>query len=55
VLFWLVAPTIASKYYYDCSIHERIDNLWRIHINRVDKGKDEILSKMDKFRSRWHL
>jgi hypothetical protein len=21
VLFWLVAPTVASKYYYDCHIH----------------------------------
>jgi len=21
VLFWLVAPTIASKYSYDCQIH----------------------------------
>ncbi len=29
-----------SKYYYDCHIHERIDNLWRIHMNRVDKGLD---------------
>ena len=40
VLFWLVAPTVASKYYYDCHIHERIDSLWRIHANRVDKGLD---------------
>ncbi len=39
VLFWLVAPTVASKYCYDCHIHQRIDNLWRIHMNRVDKGK----------------
>ena len=39
VLFWLVAPTAASKYYYDAHIHERIDNMWRIHTNRVDKGK----------------
>lgn len=39
VLFWLVAPTVASKYYYDCSIHERIDTMWRVHMNRVDKGK----------------
>jgi hypothetical protein len=38
VLFWLVAPTVASKYYYDCHIHERIDGLWKIHQNRVDKG-----------------
>jgi hypothetical protein len=38
VLFCLFAPTIASKVYYDCHIHERIDNLWRIHQNRVDRG-----------------
>ena len=42
VLFWLVAPTVASQYYYDCHIHERIDNMWRIHINRVDKGKPSL-------------
>ncbi len=40
MLFWLLAPTVASKYYYDCHIHERIDNIWRIHANRVDKGLD---------------
>ena len=38
VVFFLLAPTVASKYYYDCHIHERIDNLWKIHQNRVDKG-----------------
>ncbi len=38
MLFWLFAPTVASKYYFDCHIHERIDGLWRIHQNRVDKG-----------------
>jgi hypothetical protein len=38
VLFWLIAPTLGSKVYYDCSIHERIDNMWRIHMNRVDQG-----------------
>lgn len=40
VLFWLFAPTFASKYCYDAHIHDRIDNLWRIHMNRVDKGLD---------------
>jgi len=35
-----VAPTAVSKIYYDCHIHERIDNMWRIHMNRVDKGLD---------------
>lgn len=40
VLFWLIAPTVATKYYYDCHIHERIDNMWRVHMNRVDKGNN---------------
>lgn len=38
MLFWLVVPTIASKYCYDCHIHERIDQMWKVHMNRVDKG-----------------
>lgn len=38
IVFFLVAPTVASKYYYDCHIHERIDSLWKVHQNRVDKG-----------------
>jgi hypothetical protein len=38
VAFWLVAPTLVSKYYFDCHIHDRVDNLWRIHTNRVNKG-----------------
>ena len=46
VVFWLMAPTFASKYYFDSSIHERIDNLWRIHINRVDKGKNKYILSM---------
>ena len=40
MLFWLLAPTAVSKIYYDCHIHERIDNLWRIHMKRVDQGLD---------------
>ena len=38
VAFWLIAPTVASKYYYDSHIHERIDNMWSIHVHRVEKG-----------------
>lgn len=38
VALWLIAPTAASKYYYDNHIHERIDSLWKIHTNRVDRG-----------------
>jgi hypothetical protein len=38
VVFWLIAPTAVSKYYYDSHIHERVDNMWRIHCNRVNKG-----------------
>lgn len=40
VLFWLFAPTLATKYCYDSQIHERIDNMWKVHMNRVDKGLD---------------
>jgi len=34
LLFWLAAPTLGARAYYDCHIHERVDNLWRIHVNR---------------------
>ena len=39
VVFWLVVPTLLAKKYYNCEIDERVENLWRIHCNRVDKGK----------------
>ena len=38
IIFWLVAPTALSRYYYDNEIHERVDNLWKIHCYRKDKG-----------------
>lgn len=44
--FWLIAPTLISKYYYENEIHERIDNLWRIHCNRIDKGKTYSMHKL---------
>lgn len=34
----LFVPTFAARSAYDCEIHERIDNLWRIHENRSKKG-----------------
>lgn len=38
VLLAAIVPTVASKYYYENEIHERVDQLWRIHRNRVDRG-----------------
>ncbi len=38
VLFWLLAPTYATQKYYDCHIHERIDQMWKMHMSREDKG-----------------
>lgn len=40
VLFWLIAPTLVTQKYYDCHIHERIDQMWKTHMTRVDKGLD---------------
>lgn len=40
VLFWLIAPTLATQKYFDCHIHERIDQMWKTHMHRVDKGLD---------------
>ena len=34
VAFFAVAPTLLSKYCYQQSIEDRIDNLWRVHLNR---------------------
>lgn len=38
IAFWAVAPTLLSKYYYENHIHERIDRLWHIHVNRENNG-----------------
>ena len=38
VAFWAIAPTLIWQYSYNQSIDERIDNLWRIHKNREEKG-----------------
>ena len=38
VAFWAVAPTLALKYGYNQDIEERINNLWRIHENRVKRN-----------------
>lgn len=55
LLFFLIAPTVASKYYYDNAIHERIDNLWRIHCNRVEKGNNLTFKCFNVFRIGWYL
>ena len=36
----MLAPTYATQKYYDCHIHERIDQMWKTHMARVDKGLD---------------
>ena len=36
--FFAVAPSLVSRYAYQASIDDRIDNLWRIHKNRERKG-----------------
>ena len=38
VAFWAVAPSLIIRYSYNQTIDERIDNLWRIHKNREEKG-----------------
>jgi len=50
LLFWLAAPTLGARAYYDCHIHERIDNLWRIHINREKQGNESINQQLVLFQ-----
>lgn len=38
VAFWGVAPSVISYYSYQSDMAARIDNLWRIHQNRKQKG-----------------
>ena len=38
IAFWAIAPTMLWRYSYNQSINDRIDNLWRIHKNRQEKG-----------------
>ena len=38
VAFWAIAPTLFARFSYNQSIDDRIDNIWRIHKNREEKG-----------------
>lgn len=38
VAFFAIAPSLISRYAYQSSINDRVDNLWRIHENREKKG-----------------
>lgn len=38
VAFWLIAPTYMAKQAYSQHVDKRIENMWRVHRNRVDKG-----------------
>jgi hypothetical protein len=38
VVFWLAAPTLLARYSYNQAVHERVDNMWRIHKNRESQG-----------------
>jgi len=38
VLFWLVAPTYLCKKAYEDDVQKRIENMWRVHKNRTDRG-----------------
>ena len=39
VAFFLVVPTYLSKVAYQNEVEKRIENMWRVHKNRTDKGK----------------
>ena len=39
VAFFLIVPTYLSKVAYQNQIEKRIENMWRVHKNRTDKGK----------------
>jgi hypothetical protein len=34
VLFMTLAPTLFFRYSYNQTMHDRVNNLWRIHENR---------------------
>ena len=33
-----MAPTLFARYSYQQSINDRVNNLWRVHLNREKKG-----------------
>jgi hypothetical protein len=39
VAFFLIAPSYMTKVAYQNQIDKRIENMWRVHKNRVDTGK----------------
>ena len=38
VAFWAVIPSLVIRYSYNDSVHERIENLWKIHEYREKIG-----------------
>jgi hypothetical protein len=38
VAFWAVIPSLVIRYSYNQSVHDRIENLWRIHEYREKIG-----------------
>ena len=38
VLFWVIAPSLYTRYVYQDDIDKRIKDLWKVHKNRVDRG-----------------
>lgn len=38
VVFWLAAPMIACKAMSNSQIDERVDQMWKIHENRLRQG-----------------
>lgn len=45
IAFFAVAPSMLSRYLYQQTIDERIENLWRVHQNREKKGLGGTVSK----------
>jgi hypothetical protein len=38
VLFWLAAPTYVARQAYNSDAEKRIEQMWNVHKNRVDRG-----------------
>lgn len=55
VAFFAIAPSIMSKYAYQSSINDRVDNLWRIHQNREKKGLGATKTKHGYYDEKEHV
>ena len=55
VAFWALAPSMYFNYAYSQEQDSRVSNLWRIHENRVKRGKEGTVKKTGNYTVQDHV